>query len=94
MPDYSVDPNVKKVEAPLCELSCLFEAISRSKSLQVVHYSGNSLQLRSINKIHEILKVIPGHGYGSESKSKKNQQDLMFGNLDTRMDVDVINKMV
>ena len=70
MPNYGeVKPDVPP---PICDVQCLFEAVSRSKSLQAVHYSGNSLKLKTINKITEILKVEPGNGYGTDLMSKDN----------------------
>jgi len=44
-------PLGKKQNENQCDLTTLFESIQRSKTLQSVHYSGNSLSKASINKI-------------------------------------------
>jgi len=59
-----------------------------------VHYSGNSIKLRTINRIQEILKVEPGNGFGTDLMTKDNALDQMFGNLDDRVDPADVMKAV
>lgn len=93
----AVIPNeANPAEQPVetCQLTLLFTAISRSKSLQAVHYSGNGLNPRSVEKIKKILGVVDGHGYLAAGTREEGQLDRMFAELGEQADVQKINTMI
>ena len=89
-----VAPKKKEVEEEFCGVTTLFLAISKSKSLQGVHYNGNSINSKTLRKIKKILKIEDGMHIGSGGVNKSDGPDAMFGNLDGKMDMDMINNMI
>lgn len=63
----------KPVLEPLCEISCLFNAIRASKTLQAVHYSGNSLTDDTFKEIKKILQIKPLTGFGTIVEEKHSE---------------------
>jgi len=68
-------------------VSILFSAISKSKCLQSLHYSGNSINLNTMNSINSIFKIEKSEGFGMESNG-------MFGNLDHKMNMKDFNEFL
>ena len=89
-----IAPKKKEAEEEFCGITTIFIAIAKSKSLQGVHYNGNSINTKTLNKVKKILKIEDGMHIGSGGVNKSDGPDAMFGNLDGKMDMTMINAMI
>jgi len=81
-------------EQPFCEATTLFKAIAKSRSLQSVHYSGNSLNRGSIAKIKEILRADDNRPFNTAKSNlsgglddQENGLEALLGHLGQDPDV-------
>lgn len=90
-----IAPKTTEVEEEFCGVTSIFQAVSKSKSLQVLHYSGNNINAKTLDKIKRILKIEDGLAFGSGGVQKQaGGVDAMFGNLDERMDMGIFNALI
>lgn len=78
-----------------CSLTVLFKAVYHSKSLQSVHYSGNSLNQSSLEDIKKILGVIEGNGYlTGGTATNQDQLDRFFEETNKTVDMKQVHALI